>query len=293
GCFSVLFFICVDILVRRRKRRAALNKPMLGTAIAMYLLSTAHMIVDLVRVIQAFIDAPEGALDYYGEIWTWLSIFKQALYGTNNIIADSVVIYRCYVVWGFSIKIIIIPVIMLIATSVCAYTAVYNFSQVTPGGTVFAQNIVPWGTALFSLSLATNVTVTTLIAVRIWWLARQTSTALSDRHLIKYRRAIAIIIESGSIYSACIMTLLILYCRDTNAQYIVYDSLSQIMGIVPTLIIVRVGLGITTEDVGTFVASTFRAAPLESHPRPVRFHMEITQTTDIEDDGYELRKEVK
>ncbi|TFY54761.1 hypothetical protein EVJ58_g8668 [Rhodofomes roseus] len=256
----------------------------------MYLLSTAHMIVDLVRVIQAFIDAPEGALDYYGEIWTWLSIFKQALYGTNNIIADSVVIYRCYVVWGFSIKIIIIPVIMLIATSVCAYTAVYNFSQVTPGGTVFAQNIVPWGTALFSLSLATNVTVTTLIAVRIWWLARQTIPAST---LVTYYEVVTGRIESGSIYSACIMTLLILYCRDTNAQYIVYDSLSQIMGIVPTLIIVRVGLGITTEDVGTFAASTFRAAPLESHPRPVRFHMEITQTTDIEDDGYELRKEVK
>lgn len=84
GIFSVLYFICVDILVRRKKKHDRINKPLLGTASLMYLLSTIHMIVDLVRVIQAFIDFPQGALQYYAQIWTWLSIFKQALYGTNK-----------------------------------------------------------------------------------------------------------------------------------------------------------------------------------------------------------------
>lgn len=46
---------------------------------------------------------------------------------------------------------------------VCGYLAVYNFSQVHPGGNVFASNIAEWGTALFSISLATNIIVTSLI----------------------------------------------------------------------------------------------------------------------------------
>ena len=51
---------------------------------------------------------------------------------------------------------------------VCAYLAVYNFSQVHPGDNVFSSNIAGWGTALFSLSLATNIIVTTLIGARPW-----------------------------------------------------------------------------------------------------------------------------
>ena len=130
----------------------------------------------------------------------------------------------------------------------------YNFSQVHPGDNVFASNIAEWGTALFSLSLATNIIVTTLIgeywfghsphqltnirlATRIWWIARQASSTLGRRHAVKYQNAVAIMcvsralrvsafmthpqvlsIESGAIYSACLMTLLILYCSETNAQ---------------------------------------------------------------------------
>jgi len=127
-----------------------------------------------------------------------------------------------------------------------------------------------------------------LIAVRIWWLAKQ-ARVLGKRHVVKYRQAAAIIIESGAIYSACIMTLLILYCQNTNAQYIVYDSLSQVMGIVPTMIIVRVGLGISTQDVGTFAATTIASeTPSGRAPRSVNFRMEIGQTVHVETDAYEL-----
>lgn len=46
---------------------------------------------------------------------------------------------------------------------VCGYIAVFEFSQIVPGENVFASNIAEWGTALFSLSLATNIIVTSLI----------------------------------------------------------------------------------------------------------------------------------
>ncbi|KAJ3544747.1 hypothetical protein NM688_g5704 [Phlebia brevispora] len=228
GLYMVLFVICMYILVYRKDKNAPLNWPMILATMALFSMSTVHVVVDFVRGLRAFFSAP-SALAYYAEIWDGLSIFKQALYATNNIVADGLVVYRCYVVWGRSLYVIVVPVLMLIATTVCGYLAVYNFSQVHPGDNVFASNIAEWGTALFSLSLATNIIVTTLIATRIWWLARQASTTLGHRHARKYHNAVAIIIESGSIYSACAMTLLILYVHRTNAQYLVYDSLAQIM----------------------------------------------------------------
>ncbi|KAJ7671267.1 hypothetical protein DFH06DRAFT_112681 [Mycena polygramma] len=171
-----------------------------------------------------------------------------ALYVTNNIVADSLVIYRCYVIWGFSLKIVAAPAIMLFSTSICGYAAVYNFTKTGPGENVFASRLADWGTAVFSLSLSTNIVVTCLIAGRIYWIARKTSRLLGTKHSRKYHNALAIIVESGAIYAMSLLTLLVLYCLKSGVQYIMFDVQAQIMGIVPTMIIVRVGLGASTQD---------------------------------------------
>ncbi|KAF7371121.1 hypothetical protein MSAN_00747300 [Mycena sanguinolenta] len=269
GAYGVLFGICVHILLYSRRAPGTTFNPLLWTAVAMFTMSTMHVCVGLVRGLTAFIgqeNVPDGALAYFAEIWLWISIFKQALYATNNIVADGLVIYRCYIVWGSNFKVIVVPIIMLIATSVCGYLAGFNFSQVKPGEDVFVSNIAEWGTALFSLSLSTNIVVISLIAMtvlvagRIYWIARTTRRLLgSSTSSRKYQNAVAIILESGAIYSVSLMTLLILYCLKTNAQYIVYDALAQIMGIAPTLIIVRVGLGVSTQHT-TFALQTAGAS---------------------------------
>ena len=74
--------------------------------------------------------------------------------------------------------------------------------------------------------------------------------------------AAMIIIESGSIYSACLIILLSLYLSGSFAQYILLDAVTQMIGIVFSLIIVRVGLGLSTDAVeyaSGEVLSTFAA----------------------------------
>ncbi len=66
---------------------AKINKPLLITAVTMFSLATAHVMIGLRRALAAFLessDLPGGALGYYAEISNWLSIFKQALYATNK-----------------------------------------------------------------------------------------------------------------------------------------------------------------------------------------------------------------
>ncbi|KAI3607799.1 hypothetical protein WG66_004566 [Moniliophthora roreri] len=52
-------------------------------------------------------------------------------------------------------------------------------------------------------------------------------------------------IESGALCSVALMLNLILYVTRRNAVQITFDSTAQIMGIAPTLTIVRVGLGLS------------------------------------------------
>ncbi|KAJ7255717.1 hypothetical protein C8J57DRAFT_1518008 [Mycena rebaudengoi] len=298
GTYAVLFAICVHVLLYSRRgpggQGSSFNWPLLTTAVAMFTMSSMHIVIGLVRGLTAFIDRndiPDGAILYYAEIWTWINIFKQALYATNNIVADGL-IYRCYIVWGSRYKIIVVPCIMLLAISICAYGAVYNFSIMKPGQDVFASNVAEWGTALFSLSLATNIIVTCLIAGRIWWLAKTTNKLLGSEHSDKYQNAIAIIIESGAIYSISLMTLLILYCSETNAQYIVYVAHAQITGIVPTLIIARVGLGVSTEDNTTVGLHTTAASNNNTrvpyNRSAVRMYVQRMVAEETVDSGMEM-----
>lgn len=43
------------------------------------------------------------------------------LIAENSILADCTFIYRCYVVWGGDLRIIILPALLLIASMVCGY----------------------------------------------------------------------------------------------------------------------------------------------------------------------------
>ncbi|EPQ56289.1 hypothetical protein GLOTRDRAFT_23918, partial [Gloeophyllum trabeum ATCC 11539] len=59
-----------------------------------------------------------------------------------------------------------------------------------------------FGTASFAISLALNILMTSLIAGRIYSLARQNRIALSARHTKQYMSIIGIILESGALFTA-------------------------------------------------------------------------------------------
>lgn len=63
-----------------------------------------------------------------------------------------------------------------------------------------------------------------LIAGRIWWIHRRTKGAVSGSNLVP---AAVVVIESGGIYSACLIILLSLYLSGSFAQYIVLDAVSH------------------------------------------------------------------
>uniref|UniRef100_A0A0W0F623 Uncharacterized protein n=1 Tax=Moniliophthora roreri TaxID=221103 RepID=A0A0W0F623_MONRR len=282
GAYTVLFCICIYVLLYSKKAPGGTNKPLMATAVIMYLLCTAHVINDFVRAIVGFIDytGRGGAKAYYQQIWDWSYVFRQSLYATNNIVADALLVYRLYIVWSRDKRVVLGPLLMLTGTAVCGYRAVWGYSQAKPGDTNHSDVIYHWGVVMFSLSLGTNVIVTCLIAWRIWWTGRVITQTLDRKHGRKYSQALAIIIESGAICSISTLITLVAYVSGTKAVDIAYDPLTQITGIVPTLIIVRVGLGISRDEGTSYYSTAFRTTTNVRGSIPLIFRAQASGMTE-------------
>jgi len=223
GIYLVLFCICIYILLHRPRNMA--NTILLVTAIVLFTLSTVQAIINIIL----------GAadIDNIDIPYDQLFLAMDMIYVANNVLADGLVIYRCYVIWNRNIYVIILPIIMLVVTSV------FGWDLDLP--------LPPF----FEISLATNVLVTGLTVGRIWWIYRQNRMHLTSDMRKKYFTSMAIIVESGLLYSVATMVYLILSAIPftTVAQDPTATMLSQLVGIVPTLIIVRIGMGFGIERV--------------------------------------------
>ncbi|KAM5544435.1 hypothetical protein V8D89_002095 [Ganoderma adspersum] len=247
GMYVVLFFSSVYVLARSRKK--LVHGWVIRTALClMFCISTAHIGVNLRRLIEGFIkpDTKAETLKYLYDIHQPLNIAKQYLWVFNNVLADGIIVWRLYTLWNFYVC--IIPILMLLATTAFGLaTATSLLPRVGAGNTIFVSHLSRFATTQYALSLTNNVLVTALIAGRIWYTTR-TLTAIGRAHTAVYRRAILIMIESGALYALTQVLQLSWYVAKFPGLYFVADSFVQIMAIVPTSVVLLVALGRTTAE---------------------------------------------
>ncbi|GJE85483.1 hypothetical protein PsYK624_015620 [Phanerochaete sordida] len=105
--------------------------------------------------------------------------------------------------------------------------------------------VIPLARASFVLPLCTNVITTALILSRIWWVGRAVGSRSTTR------RAIHVIIESGALYFLVQLILVILYGIHSGGATIMISIAVQVYGIASTLIIIHVGLRVSSEQPAT------------------------------------------
>ncbi|KAJ7268112.1 hypothetical protein B0H12DRAFT_1067888 [Mycena haematopus] len=234
GIYLVLFCICIYILLHRPFNLA--NIILLATAIALFTLSTLQTIINIIL----------GAanVDDINIPYDQLFYADNMLYVANKCVPPPI-IYRCYVIWNRNIYVIVLPII-------------FGVDQALP--------LAPF----FGITLATNVLVTGLTAGRIWWIGHQARVHLKPDMRARYLASISIIVESGVIYSAGILTYLILGAIPFTlpAQDPTVEMLAQFVGIVPTLIIVRVGLGVSVQSRSNTSSEAVWDSDVYSRSRP-------------------------
>ncbi|KAL7278439.1 hypothetical protein ACG7TL_007436 [Trametes sanguinea] len=306
GAFTVLYAIAIWILLYREKirGRSRLNRMLFGTSTAMWVLSVAHLAIDMVRAVEGFVvwgQKPNGTNDFYAIISSPTEVAKNAIYVSMTLVADSFFTYRLFVVWNRNWLVLIVPVTFLVSTAVAGYGACVEIGLAKQDNAIFADNLQPWIRSFFALSLTTNLLATICIAGRIMW---------SNRHVRNYRASgaaagshwevIETMIQSAAIYSAALASLLGTYLAGSNAQYICLDVLQPLIGIVFTLIIIRVGLGYTMNDSVSGSghvsnrAGTIQLQTIGGHsypPQPVAINVSVSRTHDRASfEGYD-RKE--
>ncbi|KAF9562094.1 hypothetical protein CPC08DRAFT_592671, partial [Agrocybe pediades] len=229
GLYTILFLICLYVLLRKARNGKKLHWILLVSAIVMFGLASADIGYTLYLLF--------GGLLMKGQLGFKELRPKYWLYVTNNVIADSLLLYRCYVVWEFSKLVIVGPLILLVAGAVCGY--VFEGSSSSLFDKAFVYLI---------MTFILNVVLTGLTAGRIWWLARKARSVLGTGLLQRYNATITILIESGLVYSVYIILNLAMN-KAAIANVILDAGLIQVVGIMPTLIIVQVGLGRAVHDI--------------------------------------------
>ncbi|KAI0746297.1 hypothetical protein C8Q80DRAFT_1174410 [Daedaleopsis nitida] len=244
GIYVVLFVTSMFVITRSRK--ATVNTLFIrASTVAMFCIATAHIAVNLRRLVEGFIlpDTKAETLAYLYDIHQPLNVVKQYLWVFNNILADSIIVWRLYAVWN--IYVCILPIVLLVSvTAFGLATATSLLPAIGAGNTIFVSHFSRFATTQFALSLTNNVLVTLLIAGRIWYVTRDIRryhhNTSSD-----YRRAVIMVVESGALYAFTQVIQLAFYVAKFPGLYFVSDTFIQIMAIVPTSVVLLVALGRT------------------------------------------------
>jgi len=161
----------------------------------------------------------------------------------NSILADVILIWRLYVIWGRNRYICIVPSIIVLAYSIVYFVGVWKLSNLT--GNAFSSP-TQWGVAGLGMSAITHASVTLTIAGRIWWRTR--ACEVGYPLMARSRYAAWIVLESGAVYSTAAMFVVIFGSLKTWVGGLLSDIIVQLAELIPTIIVVRAGIGLTSEN---------------------------------------------
>jgi len=204
--------------------------------------------INLYRLLRGYVwlAANPGPAAYFGDLSRWDNIAHDAINAVVTWIGDSLMIYRCYIVWNKRIVAILLPLALLIVSIVSNSIALHLFVQVG-NGAIFSDTLVHWMSTIYAVAFVQNTLTSGLIAFRLWFHERRTVLAgmrsgSSDGSQTSLMPVMRIVVESAGLYVVVVLILIILYAIDSNAQYIVQEAFVPIVGIVFTLINLRIAL---------------------------------------------------
>ncbi|KAJ7646760.1 hypothetical protein FB45DRAFT_998168 [Roridomyces roridus] len=159
----------------------------------MLLLGTTQVLLQLVLVVTSFrivqqtvsqgTDANDLAVaKRLATLYGTLNIVQDIVLAINNLLTDTFLAYRCYLIWNSRIAVTILPGLLIMAvfltTTIIGVRTANSFSDFE---------------VTFILAAITNIIITGLTAGRIWWMTREASHLELDGGNIFRRRYIRVL----------------------------------------------------------------------------------------------------
>jgi len=245
GLYTGLFFTTVYAMVSKRQ----MHKHKFGiflALIAMYILSTMHIICRWILIRNAFIyngDTPLTTSLYLLQPPLWLTVLAAVVFAANTLVADCVLIWRCWIIWNRNWWIVGLPICCTLVGAGLGFKSIQEQAAYVLNPNLDRNKFVDFATPYFALSLVTTCLSTLLIIFRII-----TMTEPTTRRSHGYTRVIEIIVESALLYSIAMAVLLPLLVTDSMNDTYAHAVVGQITGIAPTLIVARVTFGLARPD---------------------------------------------
>ncbi|KAF8170551.1 hypothetical protein BJ912DRAFT_1083699 [Pholiota molesta] len=208
----------------------------------------------------------------------WLVLASDIAIYIVLILADGLLIWRCFFVWGQSFRVILVPSFLLVVEiglflAQPVLRAAYNNSAVSPTLAATFNDLVV--TAYFT-TFATSLITTALIAYKIYSSSSQTRFS---RKL--YRHIIDIVVQSGAVYSLTALATAIsgvlpgsniIHTRSICAQNYIQAIGVYVSGLSATIMVARVGL-----------LSAKTVYPSTAHFSGIQFQTPTNKQADVEE----------
>lgn len=247
GVYLDTFVRCLFVLFRTPgsgwKRPSEIRTAHVIVTFTLFIVGTLNVSLGLVRAIQGFIYLEVTPI-MFGK--KWVNIFKPLTLNLQTIIADGVLIIRCWQVYGHRYFIVILPSILWLAGF--GVTAWETFNEDNIPEYNFMLNVTY--TIFWVITVILKLYTTIMVVVRIWRVENATRTlhltaefsAPEDEVLqqTSLRKVLRIVIESGLIYTAVSFLALCSQVAMSNSVYISTSADVIIIGISFNLIHIRV-----------------------------------------------------
>ncbi|KAG0709185.1 hypothetical protein DFH29DRAFT_820571 [Suillus ampliporus] len=273
--FSVLMFMGTIWASIHKRGIRNVNRPITVVAILLLILSTAHMVVDIIRLEDGLVKyrdtLPGGSVAFFRDINQKTYVIKYTIYALQTLLGDGVVIFRCYVVWQ-SVWVIILPSILWCGVAVTGFTATYMALWATGDGSIYTNHSGQWVTPFFSLTISTNLIGSGLLAYRIWTVERSVSTIRATKGTMMH--IVRIFMDAAFMYSAALFSTLMCFICSNNGQYIMLDMTMPIISITFYMVLIRLTIrnripmasGVTISETERGIQYSMK--PLQVHISP-------------------------
>ncbi|EIW80009.1 hypothetical protein CONPUDRAFT_58547 [Coniophora puteana RWD-64-598 SS2] len=219
GIFFALFFPSIYVLVKREQdnrsrthsKRSA-TYPLIITSVLLFVFITAHWICTFIRLFQAYItEDASKAPSFLADLLVPAVIIINGMLIASMITADSMVIYRLWIVWNKNRTVMVFPCCTLVGLCVSGAGYLYQIAQKDSSYNIYSPVVDRWinSTCIFTL---------------VW-------------------PTVAILVESAMIYTSWVIVYFGVYQAGSNVETPIVLSMPEIAGIACMLISVRVGLG--------------------------------------------------
>ncbi|KAG1728798.1 hypothetical protein EDB19DRAFT_1642350 [Suillus lakei] len=275
--FSVLMFIGTVWTLTYKPCKQDINRPTLVVAILLLILSTAHMVVNTIRAEDGLVKYRDtfrgGPSAFFEDVTQPTYLIKNVLYVMQSLLADAVVIYRCYVVWR-SVLVIILPSMLWCSVAVTGIHAVYSCSQASSN--IFAQALAQWVKAFLASTIATNLLSSGLLAYRIWMIERGVSTVRVTKSTMMH--IMRVLVDSAVLYSLMLFAALICFVCSNNGEVVVVDMAMPVMSIAFYMVLIRIAINRETRGRISAIPRRTTSEMDQGHPRkcprePLQVHV--------------------